>query len=458
MKSFKLYFENYVLLAEAASKPGHIDHLEELVLLRGQEGYDQARTALANLLSHLQGKSKRKINTSVKWDGAPAIFAGKHPVNGKFFVATKSIFNKEPKINYTEADIDNNHPKREEEDGVAEEGEKMPDLPDKLKQALRLLPKLGMGNNVLWGDYMFWRELVGEPEDIDGEPHYTFKPNTIKYAVPVNSELGGQITDKIRDDGVGIVFHTQFHGKPEEFPKVLGIDPDTGKKEQHSNKWGPMATGIVKKFKDVPGLWVDDAYFKELTGQVSLTEDEAKQIKDIIKTADTLQVKYNDLPLEFIKIYLNTELRRQKDGVPTPEFIRDPEKSYRDFIEWYSEREQKKWKSPEEIKTAAQANAQQQKEDHLQLKINEFESQRDNFINLFKVSSLLAQAKQIFINKYDNAVYNTKHFLDEGDGVLKVTNPEGYVAVSNAGDAGPIKLVNRLDFSAANFATGKPGA
>jgi len=438
MKSFKLYFENYVLLAEAASKPGHIDHLEELVLLRGQEGYDQARTALSNLLSHLQGKSKRKINTSVKWDGAPAIFAGKHPVNGKFFVATKSIFNSEPKINYTEADINDNHGKA-------------PGLQDKLKQALRLLPKLGMGNNVLWGDYMFWRELVGEPEDIDGEPHYTFKPNTIKYAVPVNSELGGQITDKIRDDGVGIVFHTQFHGNPEEFPRALGIDPETGKKEQHSNKWGPMLGGIVKKFKDVPGLWVDDAYFKELTGQVSLTEDEAKQIKDIIKTADTLQVNYNDLPLDFIKIYLNAEVRGGN-------FIKDPEKSYRDFIEWYSERERKKWKSPEEIKTAAQANAQQQKEDNLQLKINEFQSQRDNFINLFKVSSLLAQAKQIFINKYDNAVYNTKHFLDEGDGVLKVTNPEGYVAVSNASDAGPVKLVNRLDFSAANFATGKPGA
>ena len=439
MKNFKQYFENYVLLAEAASKPGHIDHLEELILLSGQEGYDQARTALANLLSHLQGKSKRKINTSVKWDGAPAIFAGKHPVNGKFFVATKSIFNKTPLINYTEADINHNH-------GNA------PGLQDKLKQALNILPKLGMGNNVLWGDYMFWRELVGEPEDIDGELHYTFKPNTIKYAVPVNSELGEQIANKLSDDGVGIVFHTQFHGKPEEFPRALE------KGESHAKKWGPMDGRIVKTFKDVPGLWVDDAYFKELTGQVSLTEDEAKQIKDIIKTADTLKVNYDNLPLDFIKIYLNTELRREKDGIPAPEFIRNPEKSYRDFIEWYEEREQKKWKSPEEIKTAAQANAQQQKEDNLQLKINEFESQKDNFVNLFKVSSLLAQAKQIFINKYDNAVYNTKHFLDEGDGVLKVTNPEGYVAVSNAGDAGPVKLVNRLDFSAANFATGKPGS
>ena len=138
MKNFKLYFEDYVLLTEAKSKPGHIDHLEELILIRGQEGYNQAKAALTNLLSHLQGKSKRKVSTSVKWDGAPAIFAGKHPVNGKFFVATKSIFNDEPKINYTEDDINRNH-------------KKAPGLQDKLKQALRLLPKLGMKKQCIMG-------------------------------------------------------------------------------------------------------------------------------------------------------------------------------------------------------------------------------------------------------------------------------------------------------------------
>ena len=439
MKSFKLYFEDYVLLTEAKSKPGHIDHLEELILLRGQEGYDQARTALSDLLSHLQGKSKTKVNTSVKWDGAPAIFAGKHPVNGKFFVATKSIFNDDPKINYTEADINHNH-------------KKAPGLQDKLKQALRLLPTIGMKNNILWGDYMFWPELV-EEEEIDGVLHYTFKPNTIKYAVEVDSKLGNQIADKVSSGGSGIVFHTEFYGGPEEFPRTLDIDPETGKKEEHSKKWGPMDRSIVKGFKDVPNLWIDDAYFKELTGQVTLTEDEAKQIKDIIKTADTLKVNYNDLPVDVLKIYLNREIKRDP-----PEFIKDPEKSYRAFIEWYEEREQKKWKSPEEIKTTRQETAQQDREEDLRLKLGEFESNKNDFINMFKVSSLLAQAKQIFINKYDNAVYNTKHFIDEGDGVLKVTNPEGYVAVSNDGVSGPVKLVNRLDFSAANFATGKPGS
>ena len=376
MKNFKLYFEDYTLLTEAKT-PGHIDHLEELILLRGQEGYDEARAALTNLLSHLQGKSKKKIGTSVKWDGAPAIIAGKNPKNGKFFVGTKSVFNvpggrKGPLINYTEADITRNH-------GDA------PGLAKKLKLALNLLPQLGI-KDVLWGDYMFapgGKKGRIEDEDIDGIPHYTFKPNEIKYAVEVDSELGKKITEK--RNGIGIVFHTTY-------------------------------------------------------GVVTLTEDEAKQVKDIINTADSLKVNYNELPDEELKIYLNKEVQSR-------EFIRDPENSYRKFIDWYSERERKKWQNATEA-------TQIKRNEALDVTLADFESNKDDFINMFKVSSLLAQAKQIFINKYNNAVYNTKHFFDDGDGVLKVTNPEGYVAVSDDGNA--VKLVNRLDFSASNFQSGKP--
>ena len=419
MKNFKLYFEDYTLLTEAKT-PGHIDHLEELILLRGQEGYDEARTALTNLLSHLQGKSKKKIGTSVKWDGAPAIIAGKNPKNGKFFVGTKSVFNvpggrKGPLINYTEADITRNH-------GDA------PGLAKKLKLALNLLPQLGI-KDVLWGDYMFapgGKKSKGriEDEDIDGIPHYTFKPNEIKYAVEVDSELGKKITEK--RNGIGIVFHTQYHGKKNDFPR--------------EGNWGPMNAGIVNKFADVPDLWVDDARFTDDTGVVTLTEDEAKQVKDIIKTADSLKVNYNELPDEELKIYLNKEVQSR-------EFIRDPENSYRKFIDWYSERERKKWQNATEA-------TQIKRNEALDVTLADFESNKDDFINMFKVSSLLAQAKQIFINKYNNAVYNTKHFFDDGDGVLKVTNPEGYVAVSDDGNA--VKLVNRLDFSASNFQSGKP--
>jgi len=130
MKNFKLYFEHYLdILEEGKGKANtHLTHLEELILTKGQGGYDQAKGFLTNLLGHLQGKSKRRIGTTVKWDGAPAIFAGKHPDTGKFFVGTKSIFNKEPKINYNDQDVEVNH-------GHA------PGLADKLKKALKYLPK-----------------------------------------------------------------------------------------------------------------------------------------------------------------------------------------------------------------------------------------------------------------------------------------------------------------------------
>ena len=56
----------------------------------------------------LAGNIGGKLNMSVKWDGAPAVFCGTNPENGKFFVGTKSVFNKTPKINYTPTDIRRN--------------------------------------------------------------------------------------------------------------------------------------------------------------------------------------------------------------------------------------------------------------------------------------------------------------------------------------------------------------
>mgnify|MGYP003679892723 FL=1 len=124
----------------------HLTHLEELVLTQGAQGYKMARAFLLELLQTLKGNTKSSIQTSVKWDGAPAMFVGINPENGRFFVGTKSIFNKVPKINYTEEDIIENH-------GHA------PGLVDKLTKALKYLPSLGI-KNILQGDFMFDDDLV----------------------------------------------------------------------------------------------------------------------------------------------------------------------------------------------------------------------------------------------------------------------------------------------------------
>ena len=316
-------------------------------------------------------------------------------------MGTKSVFNKSPKINYTPKDIDENH-------GHAA------GLAKKLKLALQYLPAVGI-KGILQGDFMFDNDDV-QTEDIDGTPHYTFKPNTIRYAIEANSELGKQIIAA----RIGIIFHTTYN------------DLSGG-----GASFGADISGLSKS----PSVWFDDAYFKDDTG-VLLSDQEEKFILEKINEADSVNVDYTNLPLKNLNTYLNSEIRQG-------EFVLDPQKSFEKFKNWYQRAVDKsieKVKRPESKERKKQAG-----ED----KIREFESQKENIINIFRVSKILSEAKAIFIAKYDKAVA-TKHFIDNGDGTLSVTKAEGFVAVDHTENG--IKLVDRLEFSRNNFNAGKPGA
>ena len=145
----------------AESKNLHLEHLEDSLFNEGSKGVKDAILFCESLLDMVEGNSKSRVNVTVKWDGAPAIFAGVNPENGKFFVGTKSVFNKtNPKINYTTDDIRKNH---------------QGGLVDKLETALKHLPKLGI-KGVLQGDMMFTDDV--DEQTIDGESYLTFTPNT----------------------------------------------------------------------------------------------------------------------------------------------------------------------------------------------------------------------------------------------------------------------------------------
>lgn len=388
-------------LLKEGSANTHLTHLEELVLTQGPAGYKMARAFLLELLETLKGNSKSHVQTSVKWDGAPAMFVGINPENGKFFVGTKSIFNKVPKINYTEEDIVRNH-------GHA------PGLVDKLTKALKYLPSLGI-KNILQGDFMFDDEML-DVVQIDGEPHYRFKPNTIVYAVPVDSDLGREIGQS----KFGIVFHTTYDSL--DSGASFGAD--------------------VSQLNRVPGIWFDDAFFTDDTGTVTLTAGEEKRILSLVKEADAVNesIDYNNLPSALLNIYINSEI---KGG----QFLEDPERSFDGFKNWYFERSEKKISKLKSEKGRAKAETKALQDIQL------LDSKKEDILNLFQVSRLLFEAKNIFIEKYNNAVYNTKHFVDDGSGDLVATNPEGYVAVDHAGNG--VKFVDRLEFSRANFMVDK---
>jgi hypothetical protein len=125
------------------------EHIEDDVLNFGVSGTRDAIAFLQSLRDMLAGHSPSKVNVTTKWDGAPAVFCGINPDNGKFFVGSKSVFNKDAKLNYTPQDIDDNH-------GHA------PGLVSKLKVALRYLPKLGI-KGILQGDMMFAKDDIIEP-------------------------------------------------------------------------------------------------------------------------------------------------------------------------------------------------------------------------------------------------------------------------------------------------------
>ena len=78
----------------------HIEHPEDTILTGNLDFLHAVKSYAVAPHGHV----------SVKIDGAPAVVWGTHPDTGRFFVGTKSVFNKKLiKINYTHADIDKNH-------------------------------------------------------------------------------------------------------------------------------------------------------------------------------------------------------------------------------------------------------------------------------------------------------------------------------------------------------------
>ena len=176
---------------QTKAKNKHLEHLEDQIIDNGSKGGQNAVNFLVAIRNMLAGKSSRKVNMTVKWDGAPAIICGINPENGKLFVGTKSVFNKVPKINYTSADIRRNHT------GVVAE---------KLLACLIYLRRI-VTNGVYQGDLLFTSGDKSK-KTIDGEDMITFTPNTITYAMPVNSNVGR----KIASAKLGIVFHKKYSG------------------------------------------------------------------------------------------------------------------------------------------------------------------------------------------------------------------------------------------------------
>ena len=393
-------------------KNTHLEHLEDEIINNGLTGAKTAVRFLNSLKEMLNGVGKGSTNITVKWDGAPAVFAGINPENGKFFVATKSLFNKTPKINYTNADIETNHGS----EGPA----------DKLKLALKHLPKLGM-KGIFQGDIMFTKEDLVE-EEVDGVKSVVFTPNTITYAVPADSKLASTI----RKASIGVVWHTSYSGKTIKGLKAsFGVD--SSKFTTTKSVWSEDAG--VKNVSKVAGLTKADT--KSLTAKINMIKGAIKKAGkffDVLKREQTILSLGGQL-----KIFFNSKIRAgtKLSGV---------DKLVKEFDKYYIERMTKEIADRKTDKGKAKYQ-KMFKDSNKELK-----RYKNEIYFAFATYLAIKEAKMIVVQQL-NKIQGIGTFLKTGDG-FKVTAPEGFVAI-NAKSGKAVKLVDRLEFSHANFTIAK---
>lgn len=219
----------------------HMTHLTDAVINGGVKGTRQAINYLRALRDMLGGDTQAAINVSVKWDGAPSVFAGIDPTDGKFFIAKKSIFNKNPKVYKTTADID---------------ADTSGDLNAKLKLGLAEFSKLGI-KGVIQGDFLFSSDDV-KTEIIDGEEYVTFHPNTISYAVPADSELAKTILAS----KLGVVWHTVYSG------------------DSFENMKASFGEDIVNKLTTTKSVWGDISYYRRFVVGIDRSKMKLYNLED----------------------------------------------------------------------------------------------------------------------------------------------------------------------------------
>ena len=394
----------------AAEKDRHLTHIEDAVLEGGVAGTRNAIRFLIALRDMFAddgttlSESVGGLILRTKFDGAPAIYAGINPENGKFFVGSKSIFAKNAKLNYTEADVRANH-----SGGLA----------DKLSDALKYLPELGI-KGIVHGDFMFSHSDL-KSETIDGKKYIVFRPNTIAYAIPEGTPLASQV----RAAKIGIVFHTTY----------------TGSSMQTLQTHFDIDITSMRKSRNV---WFRTNRLLDVTNAARLNKTENARLTGILSQAGSIfrtipasllnQISSNETYRIPIMTYMNQKVRAGEHIGTT--FA----KEVMDFVATKYNKTIADAKRPD-----TKANRRKEKDAVMRW----FHNNMAGLRAIFQLQNLLIDAKLILIKKF-NECNDIGTFLHTPDGGYKVTTPEGYVAAwSSGGDA--VKLVDRMEFSRANF-------
>jgi hypothetical protein len=393
-----------------AQQNKHLEHLEDELINFGYGGYVASRDLIQNFITELGGRPTGNVTVTTKWDGAPAIVCGIDPESKQFFVGTKSVFNKkEPKVNFTEEDIDRNH------------GE-IPDLAKKLKYCLKYFPELNI-KGVIQGDLLFTDEDVAT-KTIDGKRYHTATPNTLTYAWAADSDLGKAVnTAKI-----GAVFHTYYSG---------------------AGPLNNMNAGFgVSQFnlKSTRNVFLASATMDNISAKSGLTAAEERTLKSVIAVAD----RNASVAKPFIEMVAHEATKQFTLGYTmkrfTNSYVKDGQKitNINAFISGFEKAYKKSL--VEKVESLKSEKSKNEYRDKLASGLQFLEANQRAFKAFIVIYNSFTNAKNLINNKLAG-LSDTKVFLRSGDNFV-VTKPEGFVAIV---DGKAVKIVDRLEFSRANF-------
>jgi nicotinic acid mononucleotide adenylyltransferase len=393
-----------------ASQNKHLEHLEDELINYGYGGYIASKDLIQNFIDELGGRPTGNVTVTTKWDGAPAVVCGIDPESKQFFVGTKSVFNKkEPKVNFTEEDIDRNH------------GE-IPDLAKKLKYCLKYFPELKI-KGIIQGDLLFTDEDVAT-KNIDGERYYTATPNTLTYAWPADSDLGKAVnTAKI-----GAVFHTYYSGT------------------------GPINTlnagfGVSQfNLKSTRNVFLASATMDNISAKSGLTASEERTLKSVITVADRnasaakpfIEMVAHEATKQFtlgytMKRFTNSYVKEGQKITNANAFMSKFEAAFKKSL-------------VEKVESLKSEKSKNEYREKLASGLQFLEANQRAFKAFIVIYNSFTNAKNLINNKLAG-LSDTKVFLRSGDNFV-VTKPEGFVAIV---DGKAVKIVDRLEFSRANF-------
>ncbi len=395
MLPFKTFLIEQEDPEEGASRQiKHLTHVEDRPLQKGEKGTSHAISSLMAAADHIS-KGKKTSELTTKYDGSPAIVYGHHPKNGKFFVASKSAFNKTPKINYTPADIEMNH-------GHA------PGLVKKLKDALTHLPKIAPKEGVYQGDMMFGTDAGDKNKEKNGATSFHPNPSGLTYIAH------GDESNAVKKAKIGVVTHLSYHG-----------DDSANLNASHEVNH--------EKFQKHP-----DVYSVDPRMDTSKVHFGAKDKKEFKKHIDAAQAVHDTHELD---MYDGTRMHHGIGGhleTYMNHTVRSGEQpNHKNFKNWL---ETKKNKDIEKLKSETNKS---KKQEELKNELGKIERNKNHYNNLFKLHNHLQSAKNVLINVMNqHQQFQHKHGGEDA-------NPEGYVFHHNNETD---KFVNRAEFSRRNFA------